>query len=546
MAEGLTDEALQELVDDYKKRQKESSGDALHKLREGKVYANRSLSMDRIKYVGFDMDYTLVVYKSPAYEGLAFSLAVQRLISIGYPQEIHKLEYDSTFPIRGLLFDQLYGNLLKVDQFGNILSCFHGFNSLSTREIRQLYPNKYIQPTDDRIYILNTLFHLPEIYLLAALVDFFDQHTAYKRIEQGVEWFQGVKCGDVLISYHMIWQDVRSAIDWAHNEGGLKEKTLKNLDKYVQKNPALPPFLDKLRKSGRKLFIATNSGYSYTQQIMTYMFDYPHGPEPGTLHREWKTYFDYIIVDAQKPLFFAGGTMLREVDEDSCSLKLGVFTGALQPGKVYNGGSSAAFCKYTGVKGKEILYVGDHIFGDVIKAKKEQAWRTFLVLPELSDEVGVWKSNMPLFTRLQNLEYILTDIYTNTDGGEHVPDIDSLRKAIKAIAQDMEISYPSQLGSLLRCGSRQTHFAIQATRFADLYSSSCVNLANYPLSYLFSAPHQLMAHEDTPVAGLDIDTTLSPALTDKLSAKKRIMKGKLARGLSIIDHDMDEENGVVV
>ena len=30
--------------------------------------------------------------------------------------------------------------------------------------------------------------------------------------------------------------------------------------------------------------------------------------------------------------------MLREVDEDSCSLKLGVFTGALQPGKVYNGG----------------------------------------------------------------------------------------------------------------------------------------------------------------------------------------------------------------
>ena len=40
MAEGLTDEALQELVDDYKKRQKESSGDALHKLREGKCVAH--------------------------------------------------------------------------------------------------------------------------------------------------------------------------------------------------------------------------------------------------------------------------------------------------------------------------------------------------------------------------------------------------------------------------------------------------------------------------------------------------------------------------
>lgn len=38
-------------------------------------------------------------------------------------------------------------------------------------------------------------------------------------------------------------------------------------------------------------------------------------------------------------------------------------------------GSSDAFCKYTGAQGKQILYVGDHIFGDVIKAKKEQAWR---------------------------------------------------------------------------------------------------------------------------------------------------------------------------
>lgn len=38
-------------------------------------------------------------------------------------------------------------------------------------------------------------------------------------------------------------------------------------------------------------------------------------------------------------------------------------------------GSSDTFCKYSGAQGKQILYVGDHIFGDVIKAKKVQAWR---------------------------------------------------------------------------------------------------------------------------------------------------------------------------
>ena len=106
-----------------------------------------------------------------------------------------------------------------------------------------------------------------------------------------------------------------------------------------------------------------------------------------------------MIVDAKKPLFFEEGSMLREVDEKTGSLKLGAFTGSLQKEKVYSGGlllccccvvvaavvvlsreyfctgSSDGFCKYAGIHGKQILYVGDHIFGDVIKAKKEQAWR---------------------------------------------------------------------------------------------------------------------------------------------------------------------------
>ena len=34
-----------------------------------------------------------------------------------------------------------------------------------------------------------------------------------------------------------------------------------------------------------------------------------------TPSRDWKSYFEYIIVDAKKPLFFQEGTMLREVDE---------------------------------------------------------------------------------------------------------------------------------------------------------------------------------------------------------------------------------------
>lgn len=47
-------------------------------------------------------------------------------------------------------------------------------------------------------------------------------------------------------------------------------------------------------------------------------------------------------------------------------------------------------CDLLGVKGKDILYMGDHIFGDILKSKKRQGWRTFLVVPELARELQVW------------------------------------------------------------------------------------------------------------------------------------------------------------
>lgn len=61
-------------------------------------------------------------------------------------------------------------------------------------------------------------------------------------------------------------------------------------------------------------------------------------PPKDKKKRQWRSYFDYVIVDAKKPLFFEEGSMLREVDEKTDSLKLGAFTGSLEEGRVYSGG----------------------------------------------------------------------------------------------------------------------------------------------------------------------------------------------------------------
>ncbi|KAM4594564.1 cytosolic purine 5'-nucleotidase isoform 1-T1 [Fundulus diaphanus] len=456
-----------------------------------RIFVNRSLAMEKIKCFGFDMDYTLAVYKSPEYESLGFELTVERLVSIGYPQELLSFVYDPSFPTRGLVFDTMYGNLLKVDAYGNILVCAHGFNFFRGPDIRERYPNKFIQRDDtERFYILNTLFNLPETYLFACLVDFFSNCDRYTSCETGF------KNGDLFMSYKSMFQDIRDAVDWVHFKGTLKEKTVENLEKYVVRDGKLPLLLSRMNEVA-KVFLGTNSDYKYTDKIMTYLFDFPHGPKPGTSHRPWQSYFDLILVDARKPLFFGEGTVLRQVDTTTGRLKIGTYTGPLQHGIVYSGGSSDIVCDLLGAKGKDILYIGDHIFGDILKSKKRQGWRTFLVIPELAQELHVWTDKSSLFEELQGLDVFLAELYKHLDSSSNErPDISTIQRRVKKVTHDMDMCY-GMMGSLFRSGSRQTLFASQVMRYADLYAASFINLLYYPFSYLFRAAHVQMPHEST-------------------------------------------------
>ncbi len=58
-------------------------------------------------------------------------------------------------------------------------------------------------------------------------------------------------------------------------------------------------------------------------------------------HRDWKTYFDFILLDARKPLFFKEGTILRQVDTTSGALRIGSHMGPLKRGHVYSGGEDS-------------------------------------------------------------------------------------------------------------------------------------------------------------------------------------------------------------
>ncbi|CAM4936795.1 unnamed protein product [Rotaria socialis] len=148
--------------------------------------------------------------------------------------------------------------------------------------------------------------------------------------------------------------------------------------------------------------------------------------------------------------------------------------------------------------GKDVLYVGDHIFGDIIKSKKQKAWRTMLVIPELNHELKVFHEKRDLFNTLEELDTSISELLRSFDmASNQGPDaVSKIKHKIQQCTHELDMNF-GLLGSLFRTGSRQTHFASQITRFADIYASTVVNLVYYPFFYFFRAVPQLMPHEST-------------------------------------------------
>jgi len=254
-----------------------------------------------------------------------------------------------------------------------------------------------------------------------------------------------------------------------------------------------------MKDHGKKIFLLTNSDYKYTNGIMKYLFDFE---ELGENRGDWKSYFDLIVVDARKPKFFAEGTSLRQVNPVNGTLHVGTYVGPMVKGQVYSGGSAEVITALFGAKGRDVLYFGDHIHGDVIRSKKLCGWRTFLIVPEIAQEITIWVEEKLKFDQLDSLNSDLTECYLDLDSERDVESeslhakIKELKKSIREVSHEIDVMY-GQFGSLFRSSSRQTFFAAQTVRYADLYAASFINLINYPFSYFFQAPHALMPHEQT-------------------------------------------------
>jgi HAD superfamily 5'-nucleotidase-like hydrolase len=453
------------------------------------VYANRTLNLRAIKAVGYDMDYTLVHYKVEHWERRAYEHIRRRLVALGFPVEA--LEFDPDVAVRGLVVDRDRGNLLKVNRFGYVKAAFHGTRRLDFDVLRRSYARTIVGLGDKRFRFLNTLFDLSEGCMYAQLVDLLDER----------------RLPDEAMGYADLHRLVRNNVDATHTEGELKAEIIRDPESYVELDAETVLTLLDQKHAGKLLLLITNSEWGYSAAMMGYAFD-RFLPEGMT----WKNLFDLVVVSARKPSFFDGeAPLLRVLDERGL---LEPQVGPLETGGCYWGGSAGIIERHLGVSGDEILYLGDHMFGDVHVSKRALRWRTGLVLRELELELAAEEQFAGTHTTLDELmddkerlerRYCQIRLSLQRKKAGYGPAVDeavealmrelsglraelhALDERIAPLAVQASQAHSARWGLLMRAGSDKSQLARQVERYADVYTSRVSNLLfTTPFAYLRS------------------------------------------------------------
>ena len=465
-----------------------------------RIYCNRSLRLDNINWVGFDMDYTLAIYRQEEMDRLSIEATARKLVERGFPEELATMSFRTDFAVRGLLVDKKLGNVLKMDRYKYVKRAYHGTRELSRQERRRDYHSRRLRPGSRRYHWVDTLYALSEVAVFSAAVDVLEATG---------------KVGD----FSELFESIRECIDEAHRDGTILNQIKADLPRYVARDDELRGALHKLRSSGKRLFLLTNSNAEYTGHVLSYLLDGGDAP-----YAHWRQYFDLIVTSAKKPRFFTH----REPFLDES----GNETTRLDREGIYAGGNFEELEARLGVRGDQVLYVGDHIYGDVLRAKKHSAWRTIMIIQEMDAEMealGRCTEAVVQADTLEELRYTLLSelrarqsqlkqleklkIEAGRTGQRLAPELeaerqrerratDKLRARIRSTETELfeledaiDGAFHPYWGSLFKAGSEVSSFGDQVEEYACLYTDRVSNLLAYSPMHYFRSHRDRMPHE---------------------------------------------------
>jgi len=337
------------------------------------------------------------------------------------------------------------------------------------------YPSLSVQKSsyDENLRLLTDLYSLPKACLISDVIQHFED------------------CG---IQYDptYVYDDISKAVSHVHTSFKLHNEIMNNLPEYLGRHPRLGELLQKWRAAGKKLFLLTNSYYSFVDRGMQYLLE-------GQLKQmqHWTELFDIIVTSANKPDFFNKRNPFRILNPQTGRLQFHPID-ELKKGVLYAGGNLVDFMVLTkwGLSGERVLYFGDHLFNDLKVPHRAEGWKTGVIIGELEKEVETQNTEKYRYmvAELMEIERLIRQSqFFATD--EIKPVIQILKQNRNEIRSSLKHSFNKNFGSVFRTHRNATLFAFHLQRYADIYTSRLENFLDYPLNYAFFPDRAFLAHE---------------------------------------------------
>ncbi|WPU63278.1 HAD-IG family 5'-nucleotidase [Peredibacter starrii] len=452
------------------------------------IYVNRTLNMKQIAAIGFDMDYTLVRYDSEAFEEMTYKEIVKKLLEKGYPDAIGALKFKINLAIRGLVIDKPHGNILKLSTYSKVKHAYHGLHEMDFKTQQKIYQNLVIDLNDtDRYSIVDTTFSIAYCVLYMQLVDMKDSQPDLN-----------------LPDYKTLEQDLIEALDISHRDGSLKSQVKKNVKKFIVHDAGIVEALERFKRHGKKLWVITNSDYEYSKLLLDYSIN-PYLKE----HKHWSELFNLVVTAASKPRFFTDKMPLLQIDPATGLMRN--HHGKIEDG-IYQGGNAQTIQKNAGLSGEQILYLGDHIYGDVLQIKKTCNWRTALVIDELISEVEALDKSATLTDQINDLmaekvdlEQKLDDLFDKeiekgkkpdkTKVQAHFKKIEGVDKKIGKLIRSHSQFFNPYWGETMRAGVEPSRLAGQIEKYACIYMAKISDFTDYSPRTYYRPRKKTLPHE---------------------------------------------------
>ena len=335
--------------------------------RPRRIFCNRNLRMSDIAWVGFDMDYTLAIYNQPEMDELSIQATIEKLVARGYPEFVRTIPYSTELP---------------------------GARPAHRQAVRPHPQDEPLQVRDEG------LPRLPRARERRAARSSTTRRRSARRRRATTGSTRSTRCREAALYAALVeahgearaprsttrktFTDIRESIDEAHRDGTILETVAADFPRFVDQGPRPRADAPQAPQRGQEALPPDELAlvvHRQDDEVPARRRDERVPALAELLRRRHRRRDQARLLPGAAA---ADGARRREARRRRRSRSSAARS------------TRAATCTISSARsassGDEVLYVGDHIYGDILRSKKESAWRTAMIIQELEGEVAAHDS----------------------------------------------------------------------------------------------------------------------------------------------------------